>query len=378
MTRVTQGMLTSNSIRNISNAYKKLNTLENQLTTGKKINRPSDDPVTAMKGIRYRTEVLETGQYLDRNITEVNSWMDNADSTMNLVTESLQRIRELTLQGANDTYESNQRASIASEIEQIMEHIATLSNSQVNNKYIFNGTDTTNQPVDLENFDFDMDINTFTSTPPANPENYVIVYNGETLNYDTTSASPVFKFNNGSNTITIDNSDPTNPNRVTYQEGANPPIDLKSFQVVIANKNAFSTNNQNVNIEVMKGIKIPVNVNPANVFSSQMFGDIQSLVKAMKEGASGEQLDSYIGNIDTHLQNVITERSELGARSNRVEMIESRVSSQEITAKKIMSENEDIDAEKVIIELTSHETLLRASLSVGAKIMQPTLMDFLR
>ena len=61
--RVTQSMLSNNMIRNLSTSYSKMGKLQEQLTTKKKINRPSDDPVVAMKGIGYRT-----GSWEDRAI----------------------------------------------------------------------------------------------------------------------------------------------------------------------------------------------------------------------------------------------------------------------------------------------------------------------
>ncbi len=79
-----------------------------------------------------------------------------------------------------------------------------------------------------------------------------------------------------------------------------------------------------------------------------------------------------------HIDALASERAELGARVNRAEMIENRLLDQEITAKKIMSENEDIDFEEAIIELVIQESLHSAALAVGARIIQPSLLDFLR
>jgi flagellar hook-associated protein 3 FlgL len=82
--------------------------------------------------------------------------------------------------------------------------------------------------------------------------------------------------------------------------------------------------------------------------------------------------------VDTQLSTLLAERSELGARSNRLELIENRLDSQEITATKMLSNNEDADIEKVITDLTVQESVHRAALGVGAQIIQPTLLDFLR
>lgn len=83
-------------------------------------------------------------------------------------------------------------------------------------------------------------------------------------------------------------------------------------------------------------------------------------------------------DLDSMLNQTVETRADLGARVNRLELNASRLEDQEIIAKSVMSDNEDIEAEKVIMELKSYETLHRAALSAGARIIQPTLLDFLR
>ena len=58
----------------------------NQLSTGKKISRPSDDPVIAMKGMNFRTQVSEVEQF-KRNVGEVHNWMDNSDAALDKASE---------------------------------------------------------------------------------------------------------------------------------------------------------------------------------------------------------------------------------------------------------------------------------------------------
>jgi flagellar hook-associated protein 3 FlgL len=82
--------------------------------------------------------------------------------------------------------------------------------------------------------------------------------------------------------------------------------------------------------------------------------------------------------IDTEIDRFLKVQAEVGAKQNRVEMMEDRLASQEVIATQVMSENEDVDMEKVITELITQESIQRAALSVGAKVIQPTLVDFLR
>ncbi|MFC7373030.1 flagellar hook-associated protein FlgL [Fictibacillus iocasae] len=289
--RVTQTMLSNNTLRHISDSYRKMGKTQDQLSTGKKISRPSDDPVVAMKGMAYRTNLTEVEQF-KRNLSEAYSWMENSDAAIDKATSVLQRVRELTVQASNGTLEASQMSMIGTEISQLKEHLASIANTQVAGKYIFNGTDTDQAPV----------------------------------NTAVTS---------------------------------------------------FSNNTAPVNLELSKGIQVKVNIDPTRLFNSTMFGDIKDLEIALSTG-NGAAVGSFLSKLDTHLTNVVTERAEIGARSNRLELIEARVGEQEVIANRILSDNEDADIERVITDLKMQESVHRAALGVGARIMQPSLLDFLR
>jgi flagellar hook-associated protein 3 FlgL len=294
--RVTQSMLSTNMLRNISNSYERLGTSQDQLATGKKITKPSDDPVVAIMGMEYRENLEEVNQF-NRNLDQVYVWMDNSDDALDKATQVLQRVRELTVQASNGTLEESQRSMIAKEINELNEHLVAIANTEVGGKYLFNGTATTTKPVQI---------------------------------------------NDG------------------------PP---KTFSV--------SPTEPNVYVEVSKGINIQVNSTPGKVFSNDLFSEIQNLVNDLETG-NGQGIDNYLGEMQAHLDNLVSERAELGARYNRVEMIEQRLGSQEVIASRVLSENEDIDYEKVIMDLKTQESVHRAALAAGSRIIQPTLLDFLR
>ncbi|MFE8701663.1 flagellar hook-associated protein FlgL [Cytobacillus sp. FJAT-54145] len=370
--RVTQNMLTRNNLNYISNNYVRYGELQDQLMSGKKITRPSQDPVIAMKGMRYRSQVVEVEQF-KRNLNEVYNWMDNTDGALGETTSIFLRLKELTVQAANDTYNSDQRQSIAKEIKELEEHLQALANTKVNDKYIFNGTDINSKPVDISNIE-----KTVTDLGAGNPEEFIVTYQGKQFKYDTESTPGTFLFKNGNEQIEIN---ATNGN-VGYDSNISdttPSTSLLQQDIIISAKNAISSNNQDFKVEVMKGVQMEVNIRPQNVFSAEMFKDISDLYKALENpDTKATDMTKFLDKIEDQLDKITSERSELGARLNRVELIENRIGQQEVTAKKTMSENEDIDMEKVIIELTTQESIHRAALAAGAKIIQPTLMDFLR
>ena len=144
-------------------------------------------------------------------------------------------------------------------------------------------------------------------------------------------------------------------------------------------KPVVGAGSQDVQLELAKGVYITVNIKPQEVFNSGLFDDIDHLMDELKnESATGNSINAFIEDIDNHIANVNNTRSELGARYNRVELMENRIDQQEIIVKEKMSENEDIDFEKVVTEMLTQESVHRAALSVGARVIQPSLMDFLR
>jgi flagellar hook-associated protein 3 FlgL len=158
--RVTQSMLSNNMLRNLSSSYTKMGKLQDQLASQKKITRPSDDPVVAMLGLGYRTDLNQVQQY-SRNITEVNNWLDSTDDAISQGVKVLQRVRELTVQASNGTYEDSQRSAIAVEVNQMKEQLQTIAETQVGGKYIFNGTNTNKAPKNGQFSDGDINIEIF-------------------------------------------------------------------------------------------------------------------------------------------------------------------------------------------------------------------------
>jgi flagellar hook-associated protein 3 FlgL len=105
---------------------------------------------------------------------------------------------------------------------------------------------------------------------------------------------------------------------------------------------------------------------------------LTGLKNDLESGASEQVISGYLSKIQQHMDGINAARAELGARADRVAMIDDRLGSQNTIATKILSDNEDADLEKVIMNLKIQESVHRAALATGARIMQPTLMDFLR
>jgi flagellar hook-associated protein 3 FlgL len=141
--RVTNNMLIDRTMYYMNNNLNRLQKVQDQLSTGKKIEVPSDDPVVAAKALQLRTDVSQVEQF-KKNATDAYSWMDTTEGTLSNLTDILQRARELAVQGANGTLTPNDRDAINQEVKQLKAQAINMANSTYAGRYIFSGyaTDT--------------------------------------------------------------------------------------------------------------------------------------------------------------------------------------------------------------------------------------------
>lgn len=295
--RITQTMLSNNMLRNLNSSYLKMGKLQEQLSSGSKLTKPSDDPVASVKGMGYRTTLAKNEQYT-RNMNEVNSWLDTTDSTLSEVNKALQRVKDIVTQAANDTNTPEDREAMQKEVDQLRLQIRDLANTQQGNKYLFSGT-ATDQPL--------------------------------------FAASSV-------------------------NAGANDPLPT------------LGGNDKSVDIEIYEGITFQINEN-----GRQLFKDIDGMMQKVQQGlkGTGSDLSNLIGMVSAQNDKVLEMQAGVGAKQNRIDVMTDRLSSQKINVTKQISNNEDVEYEDAITQLITEESIHRAALSVGAKIIQPTLVDFL-
>src|ERR1051325_5423371 len=137
--RVTSQMIVDSTLHNIEMNQDRIEQLQSQITSGSRITKPSDDPIGAARTLNLQGSIAQSQQY-QRNIDQAKSWLDTTDSTLDAVTQAVQRLRELAVQGANDTLSATERTAIKSEVTQLQQHVLDLSHSKYGAYYLFSGT----------------------------------------------------------------------------------------------------------------------------------------------------------------------------------------------------------------------------------------------
>ncbi len=270
---------------------------QNMATTGRKINRPSDNPSGNITTLRMRTKLAQNEQFKD-NATTAKSWLEKSEDSLISMGDIMQRVRELAVKGANGTNDEGALKATAEEVDQLLDEMKVLANSQNSDRYIFGGTNTDRE-----------------------------IYDGTT----------------------------------------------------------WDGNSQVMQVEIGEGITTDLNLDGKKIFGiddtvgyeNSVFATLKNFSDNLKNG-DFDGISSDIGIIDGHINTILSARSEIGAKSNRIDMTMSRLDAAELSYTKVLSDTEDADMAEVIIRLKEQENVYNATLAAGARIIQPTLVDFLR
>ena len=143
--RVTQQMTASNLLANINQSLDRLNTTQLELSTGKKINQPSDDPYGTSLTLQLNNQISNLTSY-SNNVTDGTGWAQAGNAALSDITNAVQRIRELVVQASNGSQNQTGMSADAAEVNQLIDQIKQDANTQYNGQYIFSGAATGTEP----------------------------------------------------------------------------------------------------------------------------------------------------------------------------------------------------------------------------------------
>ena len=143
--RITPAMITGSTLNDINSSLAALERTTNELSSGKTILEPSDNPYGASRVIELQSQLDGLSSYAT-NTQEGIDWESTASSAMSSMGNVLQSVRELLVQSSNGTYNQSDRESIATQVEQLTEAVKQDANTQYAGQYVFSGTMTTTAP----------------------------------------------------------------------------------------------------------------------------------------------------------------------------------------------------------------------------------------
>jgi flagellar hook-associated protein 3 FlgL len=148
--RITNLMTTNQVLSDINDAQNRLNVTQEQLSSGKKILQPSDDPYGATRAVDLNGELAGLQTYSD-NITDGTAWATASDTALTSISNAVQRVRTLVVEAANGTNSQSNLDAINSEISQLTDSIKQSANAKYNGQYVFAGSATGTAPYTTAN-----------------------------------------------------------------------------------------------------------------------------------------------------------------------------------------------------------------------------------
>jgi flagellar hook-associated protein 3 FlgL len=143
--RITPAMVTSSTLSNLSSSLAAMERTSNELSSGKTILEPSDNPYGASRVIDLQSQLDGLSSYAS-NAQDGISWENTASSAMSNVNAVVQHVRELLVQASNGTTNQSDLNDMAVEVEQLTESVKQDANTQYAGQYVFSGTLTTTAP----------------------------------------------------------------------------------------------------------------------------------------------------------------------------------------------------------------------------------------
>jgi flagellar hook-associated protein 3 FlgL len=292
--RVTQQSISRSSLANVQASLTRAAKLQEQLTSGKVLNRPSDSPTGTVTSLSLRSQISAQEQYA-ANAQDGEAWLNSQDSALQSVNAALGRVRDLTVQAANSgALDAAARQGIAAEITALRDNLTGLANTTYLNRPVFGGTTAGGRAFDPATYD----------------------YLGDS----------------GSVSRRVDDR-----------------------------------------------TRVSVGADGSTVFgsgSSSVFALLDRLAADVVGNPSA--LSTDLSALDGRMGTVMNALTDVGARTNQLEQARGAATNKALDLRSTLSGVEDIDLPSVIIDLQLQESTYQAALSATAKVIQPTLMDFLR
>ena len=298
--RVTQQTVQASSLRNLQSNLSRMATLQAQMSSGTKLQLPSDDPSATSDVMRLNASARQLDQ-LSRNASDGTSWLTTIDTALSSTTTALQRARDLTVQGGNGAYGATSRQALATEISGIRDDLLKQANTTFLGRTVFAGT-----------------------------SNAGAAY---TVGTDA-SGNPTYTFN--------------------------------------------GTAGSSVQRQVGTDTQVRVDSDGSTVFgngSGSVFATLDKIASTLSSGGDPTQ---YLAELDGHLNAVTNEAASVGSRQRVLDASTADLTSASQTVKTQTSGLQDIDLAEVIMQLKSQEVAYQGALGATGRVLQPTLMDFLK
>jgi len=401
MTRVTTAQLFQRTAVDIARQQFEISQVQDQISSGRRINRPSDGPAESARIISLNQAIENIDQF-QRNSTFANQRLGLEDATLSSVNNSLLRVRDLALQANSGSQTTETRTIIRAEVEQRLQELLDFANARdANGNFLFAGSQNRTQPFtqtatgvayngDQNQLSLNISGN---RTIVASESGYDIFVNIRNGNGDFVTSSNAANAGDGLITAgsVIDNAAfQANDFTITFTSPTTfDVVNNTNATTVLAGQNFVSGQAINFN-----GAEVAISGDPqtgdefvVNASRRQdVFATLQNFIDALEINPANDAdqaqltqaLDRTIGDVDQALQNVLNTRTFIGTRQNSIDTANIENEGASIELQVTRSQIEDLDFAQAITQLQLQQTTLQAIQGTFAQVRGQSLFNFLR
>jgi flagellar hook-associated protein 3 FlgL len=318
----------------------RMENLQQQSATLKKVNTPSDDPVGASKILEIRTDKVNNEQFL-MNAKLAEAQLNNTESALGELAEIVVRAKEIALQQASGASANDDtRVAVAEEINQLFQSAVGTGNRRIGDRYVFGGYKTDKPPVTIEG-----------------------KYVGDDGQMMIEVGRDVFI------SMNIPGHEAFNTNPQVERRAADAPsAESPELQPRVGNR-APASYTADGRAGDSGAAPQPENVNVFEELQNLRIGLLTSDTDTIRNTL--ERFDQVHARLNSM-------RAKIGSRINGLQTMTNSLERQNITSAQLGSHLEDADMAQVVSDLAKEETVFRSALQSSNKLLQPTLMDFLK
>lgn len=405
--RISSGFMSHSYLVQLNKTYAKQAKLLEQ-SDGNAIHRPSDNPVQCVRTMTFKNSLAENEQYT-QNLDDALSWMKQSDDTLVNITDLLKTIKEKVSQAANSTNTDSDFSAISKEIEETINQVRNLSNSQIGDRFLFSGQKDKTMPysdnlttvtsADVKTVDRTQlttaqltNIGAPTSRADqfivvkdaANNTRYVNTDNGKILDQDFNVVDTVNGFSPMWTSITFQSNGVPNSATITDTVANTYTIQTSSKQVA-----TYNGDDNKISMVIKPGevnsANDSVNLTGSDVFGDNIFGgkgtslidDLMVIKDKIKAGDVAWLSDDGMTLAGKLTDQVINAQVETSTRQASYQMAKTMMESKNTTITDDINTASAANIPKLITDMQMAETVYRLSLSVGSKIIPPSLADYL-
>ncbi len=400
MTRITTAYLFQKTAVDIAKKQFEISEIQNQIGTGKRINKPSDGPAETARIIDLNQAISGIDQF-QRNSIFADQRLGLEDATLSSVNNLLQRVRELALQANSGSQTGETRAIIRAEVEQRLQELLDYANARDGNgNYLFSGSKGRTEPFtqtasgvayngDQNQLSLKISNNRTIVASESGYDIFVNIKNGNG-NFDASSNTT----NTGDGIITVGSV----IDNVLFQ--------ANDFSITFTSPTTFDVVNNTTATTILAGQSYvsgqAINFNGAEVAISgdpqtgdeflvnasrrqDVFATLQSFINILQTDPANpadqaqltQALDRTISDVDNALQNVLNTRTFIGTRQNSIETANIENEGAKIELQTTRSQIEDLDYAQAITQLQLQQTTLQAIQGAFAQVRGQSLFNFL-